>query len=447
MALVLRKHQREGLDFILNNGRLGAMLWHEMGLGKTATSLEAARTILGYHRANGAPNPKLLIIMPKSASSTWRKECLDNYPDMWQSIILLPFSRMHEEAMYLSHQDVRVIAIDEWHYLKNPESKRCKNFANLLVKIGQRNGRFAGGKIIPLTGTPMPNSAAEWYSAWATLSGQSLQDCADRILSAKLYADWSAGYSMRVAKKITTRFGEETRHVNEGVEHSSELIKNISPFVHFRKAIECLDMPQKNINIIDLGIPDDKLLEDADITKPEEYMALLERLARAKAPHMMEWVNEFLHTTDKQLVMFSMYLAPIYELQVKHPKDVVIMTGAETTREREANVLAFQQGKVRIIAMSYATGAESLNLQNAHTSLYLGYPWTDGKLKQAEARTWRQGQKQPTFHYYLSSGYNDSRILNLVRSKAEATTEVEKELQEHENRNKLTAPLGLDDLF
>jgi len=450
MALIFRAHQNEGLHFILNNGRLGAMLWHDMGLGKTSVSLEAARQILGHHRANGAPNPKMLVIPPKSASVTWRKECLDHYPDLWQSMVLLPMSRMHEQAQYLTHQDVRVVVIDEWHYLKNPESLRVEMFANMLIKIGERNGRFGGGKVIPLTGTPMPNNAGEWYSAWALLSSPNLAEAGRRLLDRKLYAQWCAAYSNRKAKKIKTRFGEEVRHVNEGVQFSGKLAEVLAPFVHFKKAIECLDMPDKNEITIDLGIADDKLLEDADIEKPEAYMALLERLSRAKAPYMMDWVQEFLQTTDEQLVVFSMYLEPIYELQKKHLKQVVIMTGAETSREREANVLAFQAGKIRVIAMSYATGAESLNLQNAFKALYLGYPWTDGKLKQAMARIWRQGQKHPTHHFFLVSGFNDARILGLVRSKEEATTEVEKALQEIQEGNKLpelTNKNGLDDLF
>ena len=429
MALVFRQHQTEGLQFILGNGRLGGMLWHEMGLGKTVVSLEAARTILGHLRSQGVRNPKFLVVMPKSASSTWRKECMDNYPDLWQSMVMLPYSRMHEEAQILAHQDIRVLIIDEYHYLKNPKSLRMEMFAKMLKNISNRNGQFWGGKVIPLTGTPMPNNAGEWFSTWSLLAAQNLSMAADWLMDRKRYSDWCGTFS----RQKTTAFGTSL----EGVQNTDQMTQLIAPFVHFRKAIECLDMHEKNEIAVDLGIPDDKLLADANIDEPEAYMALLERLSRAKAPHMMEWVKNFIATTDKQLVMFSMYLEPIYNLQAKHPKDVVIMTGAESTKERESNVLKFQQGKVRVIAMSYATGAESLNLQNAHTALYLGYPWTDGKLKQAMARIWRQGQKEPTFHYFLTSGYNDARILGLVRSKEEATTEVEQSLQLLEEQNRL----------
>lgn len=455
MTLVLRRHQQELVDFILNSPRLGALAWHEMGLGKTLASLEATRTILGKLRREGVQNPKFLVIMPKSASSTWRKECLDNARDLWQSMVMLPYSRLHEEAQILAHQDIRVIICDESHYLKNPESGRVAMFSKVLANIGQRNGMFQGGKVIFLTGTPMLNHAGELYSSWATLAAPNLTMAAQWLIDPRRYSEWFNAFSKQKQKTFKTRFGEEQRHTREGVQNSQQMIELMAPIAHRRRALDCLDMPEKNIIPIDLGLPDDKLLKDADINRPEEYMALLERLARAKAPHMMEWVNEFLKNTDKQLVMFSMYLAPIYELQAKHPKDVVVMTGAESDKERQANVIKFQKGKVRVIAMSYATGSESLNLQNAYDSLYLGYPWTDGKLKQAIARTWRQGQGQVSNHFILSSGENDTNILWLVRSKEEATNEVEEELLLHEQQAKLLGTIehiqhekeDLSDLF
>lgn len=455
MTLTLRQHQKELVSFILENKRLGALAWHEMGLGKTLASLEATRTILGELRRQGVKNPKFLVIMPKSASSTWRKECLDNARDLWSSMVMLPYSRLHEEAQILAHQDIRVIICDESHYLKNPESNRCLMFAKVLANIAVRNGMFYGGKVIFLSGTPMLNHAGELYSSWATLAAPNLGVAAQWLTDVKRYEDWFSAFSRKKEKTIKFRHGEETRTSREGVENSEKMIELLAPIAHRRRSKECLDMPEKNIIPIDLNLPDDKLLKDADINRPEEYMALLERLARAKAPHMMEWVKEFLANTDKQLVMFSMYLAPIYELQAKHPKDVVVMTGAESDKERQANVLKFQQGKVRVIAMSYATGSESLNLQNAYDSLYLGYPWTDGKLKQAIARTWRQGQGQVSNHFVLSSGECDTNILWLVRSKEEATNEVEDSLLLHESQNKLLSTIksiendkeDLSDLF
>jgi len=59
------------------------------------------------------------------------------------------------------------------------------------------------------------------------------------------------------------------------------------------------------------------------------------------------------------------------------------------------------------------------------------------------ARTYRQGQRNFTKHYFLTSGHNDIRILNLVMEKEQATTEVENELLSTYSENKIETKLDL----
>jgi superfamily II DNA or RNA helicase len=228
------------------------------------------------------------------------------------------------------------------------------------------------------------------------------------------------GYDPKRKKKVT-KSGSRW----EGVDNEDMLQQLLAPFVHFRRVEDCIDLPEKQEIPIDLGLPDDRLLKDANIEEPEAYMALLERLARAKTPHMLDWVEDFLQGTQEQLVVFAMYRFPIEELAEKYPKHVRLITGAEKGADRAQNLADFQQGKFRILAMTYKAGSESLNCQNAHKALYHGYPWTDGTLQQAMARIYRSGQQKKTMHYFLTSGENDMRILDLVLSKADATNKVQ----------------------
>jgi SNF2 family DNA or RNA helicase len=112
-------------------------------------------------------------------------------------------------------------------------------------------------------------------------------------------------------------------------------------------------------------------------------------------------------------------------MREKFPSHVRLITGAETAEDRAKNLADFKEGRFRVLGMTFKCGSESLNLQNAFVSLYHGYPWTDGAVKQAMARTHRSGQNRKTLHYFLTSGQNDQKILSLVRSKEEATTKVE----------------------
>lgn len=420
---------------------IGAMAWHGMGLGKTLTSLDYLRNHLARMRAGGATSPKALIIMPKSAHSTWQTECNKFTPDIWRDLILLPYSQIHKAFEICKFYDIRAIVFDEYHYLKNPETNRAKALSEMLVAIHESKGKFQGGKIIPLSGTPMPNGAHEWYTTWAMLSASDLAESAKRLIDPKRYNDWKQtfakrkeisyeGYDPRQGKKVQ-KYGA----TYEGTDNEDMLAQLISPIVHFRKVEDCVDLPKKDSIPIDLNLADDKLLADANIAEPEAYMALLERLARAKCPYMIDWVRNFLATTDKQLVIFSPYLFALQAASEKFKKDVVLITGGQTGNERKENLELFQKGKKRIIALSYRAGSEALNLQNAHIGLYLGYPWTDGMLKQAMARIYRSGQTQSTLHYFLTSGHNDQRILSKVIAKGEATSDVENRILELQGTN------------
>jgi len=421
-----RKHQSEAMEFFRKNPYIGTFLWHEMGLGKSLSSLWLAREHLANLRKKGVMAPKFIIILPKSAVPTWKVECHKQTPDIYKDMIVYPYSQLSKATNMLRYVDVRMIIFDESHYLKSPETDRAKVLCNFLVALGTQGGRFEHGKLIMLTGTPMPNSAAELYTTWALCSTTNIVDSAERVLDLKRFENWKKLYTNKKTKTWKKKYGrEQSGSSYEGVANEDKLMEVMKPLTHYRRSEDCIDLPDKEEIHINLGLDDDALLKDANIEEPEAYMALLERLSRAKTPYLLNWVADFLTTGSSQLVVFSNYVEPLRNLRDKHPKDVVLITGAESGGERAVNLKKFQDGKVRVIAMSFRAGSESLNLQNAHISLYHGWFWHDAGIKQAMARTRRSGQTKRTLHYFLTSGENDSRLLSMIRRKEEATSTVE----------------------
>ncbi len=438
-----RVHQQELLDFHYSSSMIGTLAWHDMGLGKTLSALWAARKKIQELRRDGVVSPKFLVFIPKSAIPTWKTECAKHTPDILSNMVLVPYSQLKHLANKSKYIDIRFIIFDESHYLKSPVTGRVENLAKALLAIASNNGKFHKGKIFCLSGTPMPNGAMEIYTTWCLCTSPNLFEMSTRLLDEDRYNVWKETFSMKKANSFDrydpTIGGkvkvEKNKHQGVANEHMlNELLKT---FVHFRRSEDCLDLPEKEFNYIDLNLPDDKLLEDANIEEPEAYMALLERLSRAKYPYMVDWVDNFLKSTTEQLVVFSSYTTPVRDLKARFKKDVVIITGEEDDETRAYNLKAFQEKKVRVIAMSYKCGSEALNLQNAFHSLYHGYPWTDAALRQAIARTARSGQKNTTFHHFITSGYNDQRILNIVRTKEKATRTVENLLMSSNNVNSL----------
>jgi SNF2 family DNA or RNA helicase len=433
LKFTLFKHQNEAVSFVDHNRYPGSLLWHEMGLGKTLSSLIALKKVIADLLEGGARAPKVLVLLPKSMLHQWRTETQKFTPEIYGNIIYLPYSQLNKAKHLTMYYDFRAIVMDESHYIKSQGTNRIEDLCNLLEAIGNSPGQFKGGKYIALSGTPMLNHAAELFTTWALLTSTSVFEAADRMRDEVKYEKWKQAFTKSKLKSWKTKGGMKYgQDAPEGVKNEGMFNQLIGPVVHFRRASDCLDLPLKQEIEVDLGLDDDKLLQDADIEKPEAYMAILERLARAKTPHAIDWIGDFLKGSQEQIIVFSPYKFPLREIGEKFKKKCVFVTGDQNDAERRSAVQAFQDGKARIFLTTFGAGGVGLNLQNAHNTLYLGYPWTDGAVKQAMARTHRYGQVSRTLHYFLMSGQCDSRTLSLVRSKEEATQAVEQGLLERE---------------
>jgi len=439
--IILRKHQNELLHFARSNGMLGVMAWHGMGLGKTLSSLRQAEYHLDEIVKRGeAKAPKVLVLCPKSAMITWREEIKANAKNLLGKSLIYSISSLHHAMASVRYNDIRYIIIDEAHAFKSPETTRIEVLSKFLTLLGTEGSRFRGGQIMLLSGTPMPNGAHELYIPWALCCAPDVIEAAKRIMDKDRYKMWADTYAGKKTKSFFKGKGKKVnRSTPEGASTDTidQLGRLLALFTHYRRVEDCLDIPKPKEYHVNLGLPDDKLLSDANIEEPEAYMAVVERLSRAKTPHMLGWIQEFLRVNPTtQIIVFTMHRAPLDALVEYFKQDVRIITGREKRDDRDRSIFDFKKNKFRIFGMTYKCGSESLNLQNSFNSLYHGYPWTDSTLRQAMARTYRSGQERETNHFFLTSGSNDSRILGIVRRKQEATNAVEDKLIELELKSK-----------
>lgn len=413
---------------------LGSMEWWGMGRGKTLGALWEARHLLGKVRKAGRPTPRFMVVCPNSAVHTWKKECLSECPDLVNVMLVYPYSQLHNAIKALKYYDLCMIIFDESQAMKSPTTERIKTVAEFLKQVGSTGHCFKDGRVILATGTPLPNHAAELYTSWAICGSPNPVVAAERLLDQKRIQEWTRtfaksetiGWTIGKGKpKHQQRQGSATKFF--GVDNLNMLQKLLVPFVHFRGGAG--DVPQTHEYTIDLKLQDDVLLQNADIEKPEAYMAVVEKLARAKTPYMLDWVKDYIQGyPGQQLIVFAMNRYPLLALKEAFPKDVELVVGPQdgmTNKMRDENLTNFQNKKVRILGMTYACGAESHNLQNCKVSLYHGFPWNDAKRRQAIARTARTGQPEETLHYFLMSGENDLKVLGDVIAKGETERQVE----------------------
>ncbi len=408
MKYELRAHQKEFVEFFNKSRFSGQLAYHEMGLGKTLTALHISLKYTQVLKDRGvSDDPKVLILCPKIIESVWCEHIGDFMPDSADRFIILPYSQLKNARDIPRHNDFRFVILDEFHYLRNTGTQRLGFFTDLLNELHWSEGGFQFGRYIGLTGTPLVNSGADLFSAFNLFTAKNALEAANNISSENRQYQWKNAFTNR----YKTHFGVKY----EGVRNKKKLVELTSPFIHHKRLAECVDMPEMSVNHIDLKLRDDDLLQDVDINSPDAYMSVLEALSRAKTPHLIKRIKDFLETGE-QCVVFSMHKEAIHQL-AKDVEGVGIITGGISSEERTATIKAFKDGKIRVIAMTYACGAEGLNLQHCRYAFYHSYPWTYAQFEQAKARIHRPGQKNKTIHYIIISGKNDLGILSTVMKK------------------------------
>lgn len=215
----LLKHQSEGLTEAINRRRI--ILGHEMGLGKTLTSIKVMENLGGMW----------WIICPKGVKISWKAELLK-----WKSPLVegKNFLIMHYEKFIQLLTSLPLpdhVIFDEAHKIRNPQAQRTQG----AFIVGQ-HCRKRGGATLLLTGTPQPKDPSDWWT----------------------YAEiLQPGYLRESTKaKFARRLGEYQTNVNKaGIEYQT-LIKwkedelNLIPkrlgnMAHIRLKKYCLDIPEK----------------------------------------------------------------------------------------------------------------------------------------------------------------------------------------------------------
>ena len=175
--------QLAGVSFLLRQGN--ACLADEMGVGKTIQVLTAASNL----RDKGP----LLVVCPNTVKYGWQKEVVkhtrltslvlgNSAADIKDDLLILHSTNpdvviVHYDALRAKKGDTisalvkellkipfGVIAIDEAHRVKNPESKQAQACQQLV--LGLRNKQREKARVWAITGTPVSETPTD---AWSIL--------------------------------------------------------------------------------------------------------------------------------------------------------------------------------------------------------------------------------------------------------------------------------------
>ena len=408
-------HQKEAIDFLVEKKR--GILVHDMGLGKTFSSIRAACAL-------GARNA--LVICPAIARRNWAREIEQWAPGVWPRIEVVEKTntQVHSRGVtiisydlaakatshyFLKEVDWDVLIIDEAHYLKNKKAKRTwAMYGRHISKGGLVEKADA---VFLLTGTIAPNHVGELWTHLHRLFPDTI-----RTRRANAEAPMSHFQFMsRYCDMYQNAYGWQVKGNNR--ENIKELTKRVKPIIHRRKK-DLLDLPP--LRVTNYYLPPGKASRAMkEFEKSEEGRALLAVLqdasrnerggtvitalatlrrltSLAKADAVIDLAVEAIEEGTKKLVLFAHHrscIKRIHEgLTAKKIKASIIYGGMSNTA-RQWEIDNFQSGETQVIIGQLQAASTAINLHAASDVWLVESDWVPGNNLQAINRCHRIGQR------------------------------------------------------
>jgi len=447
LRATLRDYQTEGLSWMqfLREYNLAGILADDMGLGKTVQTL--AHILV--EKESGRMTHPTLVIAPTSLMGNWSEEAARFAPDLkvmvlqgkdraemfdkipQADLVLTTYALLPRDEEKLREHDFHMVILDESHYIKNTRSKAAQSAGLLRAKHR-----------LCLSGTPLENHLGELWSQFHFLLPGLLGD----------------------EKTFNSQFRHPIERQDDPTRRSL-LNRRIKPFLLRRtKDNVAKELPLKTemVRKVELTGPQRDLYETVRLAMDQKVreeidrkgvarsqIVILEALLKlrqvccdprlvkslstrkqqaagsAKLADLMQMLEDLLEENRKILVFsqFTSMLELIEEELEERNIPYAILTGE--TRDRGAQVAAFQQGAVPVFLISLKAGGVGLNLTAADTVIHYDPWWNPAAENQATDRAWRIGQDKPVFVYKLiAKGTLEEKIQLLQQKKSDLAQSV-----------------------
>lgn len=420
-----------------------AALFLDMGLGKTAITLTAVRDLM----LDDLVVSKTLVIAPlRVARDTWPAEVQkwDHLADLDVSVIVgdlktrkaavsanaLVYIVNRENVKWLVDYyesnglrwDFDCVVIDELSSFKNYQSQRFK----WLRKMRPFVKRWIG-----LTGTPTSNGLMDLWAEIGILDGgERLGRFIGRFRDSYFKAG-SMNPSTGIVFSYVPRPGAE-----------KQIYDRISDITISMKALDYLSLPEcvyVNHEVqmsaverklydqlrTDLIIP----LEDGDIDAANAGSlsnkllqmsngAVYDENGETRVIHKrkLEMLEDLIESANGQPVLIA------YWFKHDHSRIVEYLTEAGYTPrdiKESQDIRDWNEGKIPVALIHPASAGHGLNIQSGgHIMIWFGLTWSLELYQQANARLWRQGQRETvTIHHIVTKDTVDEDVLAALASK------------------------------
>ncbi|BFU23002.1 helicase, putative [Entamoeba histolytica HM-1:IMSS-B] len=399
----LKPFQVQGVEFgIRHNGR--CLIADEMGLGKTLQAISIAQ----YYKTDWP----LLVICPSSLRTNWKNEIVTNckcYDDVvvmfsskdlnkpWGKVTIVSYEIAAKHAQEILDKQFKIVIADECHYLKNSQSKRCRELLPVLVNAEHT---------ILLSGTALLSRPSELYPQM-------------QALRFPIFSSFH-NFGIRYCNAKVTQFGWDYT----GNSHLPELHILLSKFVMIRRLKEEVlsELPDKERMEVVIDISQEDIIKMKDLrlaaeiqkkklgdkvekfTKQIQFVELYNMTCTAKLKGVCSFLDKMI-IEGKKLLVFGHHQEMLdgIETYIKENNiEYIRIDGSTNASLRAKYVDRFQKEKrIRIAILSVTAAGTGITLHSADTVVFAELYWTPGVLRQAEDRVHRIGQKNDVRIFYL----------------------------------------------
>ena len=438
----LYNYQKTAIKHILGNSHCGLFL--EMGLGKTVSTLTAAKSLI-YDELEIS---NILVIAPKRvAESVWDAECRkwEHLNDL-TVVKIIGSAKKRREALakkadiYMLGRDnvawlcgqyggsmlpFDMLVIDELSSFKNPKSVRFKALRGVQPSFK---------RVVGLTGTPAPNGLIDlWSQLYLLDRGQRLGKYVTRYREDYFRPGKRNG---SIVYKYDLRQDSETK-----------IYEKIGDICISMQAKDYLDLPDRITNIIDIPFSDDLKQQYNDFEK-QQVLELFDEdtdtdgvisavNAAALSNKLLQFANGAVYDEFKNWhKVHDLKIEALKEIiEDANGKPVLIAYTYKHDLERmlealkkykpkqlktDQDIQDWNKGLIQVMIMHPASGGHGLNLQfGGNITVWFGQTWSLELEQQFNARLHRPGQKNKVIvNKLVIPGTLDEDVIKSQNSKS-----------------------------
>lgn len=421
-------YQQFAINHVMDHETSGLFL--DMGMGKTVSTLTAISNLILLGDVN-----KVLVIAPlRVAEDTWSTECekWEHLHDLKISKILGPkmarLRALKEDAdIYIINREnvpwlvqeigktwsFDMCVIDELSSFKSSKAQRFRE----LKKV-----RPYFKYIVGLTGTPAPNSLIDlWPQVYLLDGGKRLGKTITGYRQQYFYPEQANGH-------IVYKYG-----LKPGADEAIE--ERISDICISMKACDHLNMPERMDNIIPVNIDKTKYKElQKELVAEIGGEDITVANAAVLSNKLLQMANGAIYTESKEVIELHDAkldaLAEIIECNEGKPLLCFYSFKSDCERimkkfkhakklESSEDIKAWNEGKIQLLLLHPASAGHGLNLQyGGSIVVWFGLTWSLELYQQANARLYRQGQKDTVIiNHIVAKGTVDEDVIKALQQK------------------------------